>query len=462
MSGRQATTDINCGDLVLSVGKPDKIIPSGWHWIKLDEVATLATGHTPSRKVPDYWQGDIPWMAVGDARKFDGSKIYDTKEYTNELGIKNSAAVLLPENTVCLSRTASIGYAIILGRPMATSQGFVNWICSELLNPRFLQCIFMVEKRFLYSISEGTAHTTIYFPEVKAFHIALPPIEEQNRIVAKLDVLFGQLETIKTSMEKIPILLKDFRQQVLSMAVSGKLTESWRVGKELETAIDTTIGEIFEVKTGATPKRGMSIYYDNGTIPWLKSGQVKNEFIYEADEFITERAVKESNAKIYPKDTILVAMYGEGKTRGQVGWTKIETASNQAIAALVNTSMDFTLRKFVYNFCLSQYNQIRAEAEGGNQPNLNLSKIKNWKIRLPPAQERKEIVTRVETLFSKADAIESQYQTLKQKIDNLPQAILHKAFKGELTEQLVSDGDARDLLREIVELKKQTSKIKTK
>lgn len=296
------------------------------------------------------------------------------------------------------------------------------------------------------------------FKEFETIQIPLPPLPEQHRIVAKLDTFFSQLETIKTSMANIPLLLKDFRQQVLTQAVTGKLTEEWRKGKELERTIDTTIGQLFEVKTGSTPKRGTSIYYDNATIPWLKSGQVRNEFIYEADEFITEIAVKDTNAKIYPVDSILVAMYGEGKTRGQVGWTKIEAASNQAIAALVNINMKLVTKKYVYNFCLSQYNEIRAQAEGGNQPNLNLSKIKNWKIKLPSDIEQQEIVSRVESLFAKADAIEQQYKTLKACIDNVPQAILHKAFKGELSEQLESDGDARELLQQIQQLKEATTK----
>lgn len=263
-------------------------------------------------------------------------------------------------------------------------------------------------------------------------------------------------------MDKIPQLLKDFRQQVLTQAVTGKLTEKWREGRNLGEWENTSIGDLFSVKTGSTPKRGTASYYENATIPWLKSGQVKNEFIYEAEEFITELAVKETNAKIYPKDTLLVAMYGEGKTRGQVGWMKLEASSNQAIAALVNEEMEMVTRSYIYHFCLSQYNEIRAQAEGGNQPNLNLTKIKNWQIQLPSEIEQQEIVRRVETLFAKADAIEQQYQTLKQKIDSLPQALLHKAFKGELVEQLESDGDARELLEEIKGLKKQTAKPKAK
>lgn len=286
----------------------------------------------------------------------------------------------------------------------------------------------------------------------KILDFPIPPLAEQERIVAKLDSLFAQHEVMKKALSRIPDLLKDFRQQVLTQAVTGKLTNTKNISNKI-------ISDFFEVKTGATPKKGNSKYYEGGIIPWIKSGEVKNKLIFEAEDFITELAVKETNAKIFPIDTILVAMYGEGKTRGQVGWLKIEATTNQALAALVNEDLDIITKKYIYLFCLSQYVEIRAQAEGGNQPNLNLSKIKNWKISIPDVlSEQQEIVSRVESLFAKADVIEQRYKHLKEKINVLPKALLHKAFKGELVEQLPTDVDAKDLLKEILELKKEGKK----
>jgi type I restriction enzyme S subunit len=101
----------------------------GWMWHRLTSLARLATGHTPSRRRPDYWVGNIPWIQLPDIRALDGRTAMDTSEHTNALGVENSAAVLLPSGTVCLSRTASVGFVTILGREMATSQDFVNWVC---------------------------------------------------------------------------------------------------------------------------------------------------------------------------------------------------------------------------------------------------------------------------------------------------------------------------------------------
>ncbi len=119
--GRDATTRHIPGDHALAVGMPVMVVPVGWTWTKLTDLARLESGHTPSRKHPEYWHGEIPWITLTDARPNHGRIIDDTAEHTNELGIANSSARLLPKNTVCLSRTASVGYVIVMGREMATS-----------------------------------------------------------------------------------------------------------------------------------------------------------------------------------------------------------------------------------------------------------------------------------------------------------------------------------------------------
>jgi type I restriction enzyme S subunit len=337
----------------------------------------------------------------------------------------------------------STGSSNLIGKAAIVENDFINISFGAFLmlirprpiiNPKYFDYYFLSAeyRNAIRDLSVGVNINNIRKEYIENLEINCPPLPEQERIVAKLDNLFAHLETAKQGLEKIPVLLKQFRQAVLTQAVTGKLTEEWREGNELGEWSSTSIGSIYDIKTGSTPNRSNINYYQNGKIPWIKSGQVKNEFIYEADEFITELAIKESNAKIFPIDTLLVAMYGEGKTRGQVGWLKIEATTNQAIAALVNEELPLETKKYTYLYCLSQYEEIRKKAEGGNQPNLNLSKIKEWEINIPPFEEQTEIVRRVEALFSKADAIEAQYKKLKEQIDQLPQAILAKAFRGEV------------------------------
>lgn len=171
----------------IAIGVPLQSAPTGWRWRRLTDLAQLESGHTPSRKRPDWWGGEIPWIALPDIRKMDGVVANDTLEKTNALGIANSSARILPVNTVVLSRTASVGYVTILGREMATSQDFVNFICGPELDPRFLLHALRASRDYLVANASGAIHRTLYMPAVKDFHICLPDHSEQRRVACSLD-----------------------------------------------------------------------------------------------------------------------------------------------------------------------------------------------------------------------------------------------------------------------------------
>lgn len=192
--GRDATTGVISGRYALSVGCPDIKPPLGWKWTALSSVAQLESGHTPSRKHPEYWDGGIPWIGIKDATENHGRTIQDTHQHVSELGLQNSSARLLPANTVCLSRTASVGFVVVMGRPMATSQDFVNWVCGPEINPHFLKYVLLLENEALWRFARGTTHQTIYYPEAKAFHVCLPPLPEQKAIARILGTLDDKIE----------------------------------------------------------------------------------------------------------------------------------------------------------------------------------------------------------------------------------------------------------------------------
>jgi len=192
--GREATTGVIPGRIALSVGCPDFTPPKGWQWTSLSSVAQLESGHTPSRKNPEYWDGGIPWIGIKDATENHGRTLSDTYQHVSELGLDNSSARLLPANTVCLSRTASVGFVVVMGRPMATSQDFVNWICGPNIEPHYLKYVLLAENEALWRFASGTTHQTIYYPEAKAFHVCLPPLAEQKAIAAVLGALDDKIE----------------------------------------------------------------------------------------------------------------------------------------------------------------------------------------------------------------------------------------------------------------------------
>jgi len=193
--GRDATTAVVPGSYALSLGDPQTTLPDGWAWTRLTALARLETGHTPSRKRADFWGGTVPWIGIRDATGNHGRVIDDTLQHASEVGIENSSARVLPANTVCLSRTASVGYVVVMGRPMATSQDFVNWVCGHELDWRFLKHVLVAETHALRRFSHGTTHQTIYFPEAKALHIACPPLPEQRAIASVLGTLDDKIES---------------------------------------------------------------------------------------------------------------------------------------------------------------------------------------------------------------------------------------------------------------------------
>lgn len=194
VGGREATTGVIPGEYCLSVGNPGTETPQGWTWKPLSQLARLESGHTPSRRKPEYWGGDVSWIGIKDATGNHGRLIYDTIQHTNAKGIANSAARILPENTVCLSRTASVGYVVVMGRPMATSQDFANWVCGPDLDHRYLKYALLLENASLKRFSYGSTHQTIYYPELKAFHICAPDLAEQREIASTLGALDDKIE----------------------------------------------------------------------------------------------------------------------------------------------------------------------------------------------------------------------------------------------------------------------------
>ena len=274
---------------------------------------------------------------------------------------------------------------------------------------------------------------------------------------------------IETSAQQS--LLKQLKQTILQEAIEGKLTAKWRAknpdigtAKELleqiktekeklvkdkkiklakplapinedETPFDIPqnwewcrLGDISFVGTGATPLTSEPKYY-NGDINWITSSATGADFVTEAETKITELALKETNCQIYPIGTLVIAMYGQGKTRGQITELMIDSATNQACAAISIYLKDKALNQFIKKYFQKIYLEIRELASGGAQPNLNMQKVKDTMIALPPLEEQKEIVATIEKLFTLCNELESEINQNKVTVDNLMATVLKEAFE---------------------------------
>lgn len=208
------------------------MVPSHWRIPKLSFVARLGTGHTPSRSKTEYWETerDIPWLTTSDIERFRDDRcdiLEGTKESISRIGLENSSAELHPAGTVALSRTASVGFSVVMGRDMATSQDFATWTCSESLEPRFLLlCLRAMRTDLQKRLATGSTHKTIYMPEIQSLRIPLPPIDEQRQAVELAREQIEHVDELSDLIRRQLPLLDERRDALITAAVTGELDPS--------------------------------------------------------------------------------------------------------------------------------------------------------------------------------------------------------------------------------------------
>jgi len=251
---------------------------------------------------------------------------------------------------------------------------------------------------------------------LKTLNIPLPPLEEQRRIVEILDAAQALIDQRKEQLGLMDQLVQSLFYEMFGDPVTNPM--GWEF---------STLGTLFRVKTGKTPARKEMPYWENGEIPWVKTTEVNGELILDSDEKITKLGLRESNLELFPEGTILIAMYGQGRTRGRVAILGIKAATNQACAALVPA--DHIVQEYVFRFLSLSYLQLRRLGRGGNQPNLNLSLVSGFQIPRPPIELQTQFAERVEAIeVQKAAMVASLVE-----LETTFQALMQRAFKGELT-----------------------------
>lgn len=190
------------------------------------------------------------------------------------------------------------------------------------------------------------------------------------------------------------------------------------------------LGKICKTTSGGTPSRKNQSYYQNGTIPWVKSGELENNIITTSEEFITEEGLLNSSAKIFPAGTLLIALYGA--TIGKLAFLGIDAATNQAVCGIFqneNVSL-----KYLYYYLLFQRPNLIKQGVGGAQPNISQTILKKLEISYPDSiTEQQRIVARIEELFSELDKAVDTLKTTKEQLEVYRQAVLKAAFEGKYT-----------------------------
>ena len=467
-------------------------LPKNWISATLGEVAKWSSGGTPKRSNKSYYGGNIPWIKTGD---LNNKIVTEANEFLTEAGIKNSSAKLFPKGSVGIAMYgATIGKTALFGIDAATNQACAVAQTYDGVSNEFLHYYLKSEKQNFIDKGKGGAQPNISQTIIKAHPIPLPPLPEQHRIVAKLDALMARVAVLEAGLARIPQLLADFRQSVLSKAVTGELTEEWREGKELGGIVNL-FNRISERRLKSSKKKVREIsssvrgdlelfdlpdtwtwtnlrfvmneddsfcygvvqpgdYVDNEQklvrVLDINAGKIKMEQLRGISWSVDE---KYKRSRINPGD-LLVSVVG---TIGRTAVVPSNCAGFNIARAVAKVPIRDFDTNYVKIFIDSIYGQswLLGDSREVARKTLNLEQLSTLPVPIPSPEEQAEIVRRVESLFAQADAIEARYEKLKQKVETLPQAILAKAFRGELVPQLPEDGDAGDLLAEIKKLRKK-------
>lgn len=449
-------------------------LPHGWVLTTIGEVAEVVGGGTPKTSVPGNFDDEAghPWLTPADLTGHTQKTIASGRRFLTDQGLATSAAKYMPAGTILFSSRAPIGYVAIAENPVTTNQGFRSFVPSPALCPDYAYHYLRSISALANQMASGTTFNELSGSKAKTLPIPLPPLGNQQRIAERLDEIDERRASITTRLGASEHLVARLRNAVLASACSGRLTADWReanpevtadqlaedltgglpgrrtrrrvpdggAGLTSEELIDlippswrlVRLGDVLDVATGATPLRKNQAYYEDGTIPWVTSGAVNRGRIETPTELITPLALKETNVKLFPPGTLLVAMYGEGQTRGRVGELAIEAGTNQAVAALLFDDGSAMLRPFVRLFFEDGYRRIRALSVGGVQPNLNLGMIKETLLPLPPHEEQLEILRRARAAIDAAERMDAGISAAETALDSAMKGALAKAFRGEL------------------------------
>lgn len=346
-----------------------------WKTVKIGDVATYINGY--AFKPSDWGTTGLPIIRIQNLTGND----YETNFFNGEIHPKYT----VKDGDVLISWSASLGV--------------YEWNKGKaLLNQHIFKVVFdkieVDKKYFIFTVSHllnemvkhthGSTMRHITKPDFDNMPFPLPSIKEQKKISELLEKCTSIIATNKQMLEKYDMLIK------------SRFIEMFGDPHNNTKYSYKNVEEFTTVTSGGTPDRKNNEYWKNGKIPWVKTTELHNNELTEVEEFITQKGLDESSAKMMPKGTLLIAMYGQGKTRGMTAYLGIEASTNQACACIL-PSKEINQRYLWYYFILS-YDKLRGLAKGGNQPNLNGNMIKSFPVLMPPIDMQNKYVSFVQQI----------------------------------------------------------------
>ncbi|UYA11043.1 restriction endonuclease subunit S [Klebsiella pneumoniae] len=402
-------------------------LPEGWVKSELDNILlTIIGGGTPSKAIPEYYQGDIPWMSVKDMNKHT---LTDTIDHIINDAVENSSTNIIPAGTPIIATRMSLGKIVTASFDSAINQDLKALFLSSGVERNFFIHWYRSQAQLIESLGTGTTVKGIRLEVLKALSINLPPFFEQKIIAEKLDTLLAQVDSTKARLEQIPQILKRFRQVVLAAIVNGKLstnTEQWKVYSLKNLCVSISDGD-----HQAPPKSETGIPFL--VISDVNKGKIDLENVSRWVPESYYLALKEIRKPSL--NDILYTVTGSFGIPVVVNTTK--PFCFQRHIAIIKPNSNLINYRFLLFYLESPqiFKHASDVATGTAQKTVSLSSLRNFELSVPSLKEQAVIVHRVEQLFAYADTIEKQVNNALTRVNNLTQSILAKAFRGELTAQ---------------------------
>jgi len=397
-------------------------LPASWRWCRFDEVARVASNLVS----PSDFQN---WPHIAPNH------------------IESATGRLLPYDTIAHDGVTSPKHRFLAGqvlyskiRPyLAKVVADFDGLCSADMYPieseldaRFLKW-WMLTREFTRRAAGEQARTVLPKINVHALSglpVPVPPSTEQRRIV---EILEDHLSRLGAAARSLDVVAYRSRSLLLS-----QLAREFRPSSGAES----TLGAVADWGSGGTPKARTPTFYEGGEIPWVVSGELKDDVLTEVAGRITQEGLKESSAKWVPAGALLVAMYGA--TIGRLALTTEPVTTNQAVAHAL-PHQDVVTAEYMFWFLLSQRRLLVAAGQGGAQPNISQTVLKAWPIRIPALRVQAEAVLAAHSLRDSTRRLQSSAQALHARQGLLRGALLSAAFTGRLTGRAADDEVVEEL-----------------
>lgn len=375
--------------------------------IRIKDIGSVLTGRTPSTSNPDNYNArEICFVKPSDLCEGKINTIEDTEFYISQKAREQSVCV--PINSVLVTCIGIIGKIGIATKEIAFNQQ-INAIIPDpdLIFYKYLAYLLLAKRRYLSELANAPVVPILNKTNFSDIQLNIHDLPEQKRIAERLDKVQELIAKQKEQIAKLDLLIKSRFLDMFGDPISNP--KKWPTLR---------MGDIFKITSGGTPSRKKSENFENGTIPWVKTGDLNVPVLTHTDECITEIGLQNSSAKLFPVGTVLVAMYGA--TIGAVSILGIEACSNQACAAFL--PVDTISPIYLYFFLFLQKQHFIKLGVGGAQPNISGEILKREKILCPPivlqtqfANFVKSVEQQKEVFSTRLSHFETLYNSLMQE-----------------------------------------------